>query len=64
MCLIQEKLGQIFALKASHFFDTTTLQRFVLGNLSVSERHLDFKEMPLDFLASSKASSEMLLKVT
>lgn len=57
---IQEKLGQLFAPKASYFFDAAVLQRFALG----SERQLDFEEMPLNFLASSKASSKIFQKVT
>lgn len=59
-----DELGQIFAPKASYLFDTTVVQKFVLGSLSVHEKHLHFKEIPLDFLASSKTCSEILLEVT
>lgn len=63
LSLIKGKLGYIFALKALHFCDAALLQRFVLCNLCTSEKHLDFKEMLLNFLASCKTSSKVLLRV-
>lgn len=44
-----EKLGQIFAPEVLYFFDTTVLQKFILGSLGVPEKHLHFKEIPLVF---------------
>jgi len=61
--LIKGKLGHAFVLKALHFYDASLLQRFVLGKLSIPEEHLDIKGLPLNFLASSKTSSEVLLRV-
>lgn len=39
-----DELRHIFAPKASYFFDTSVLQKFVLGSLSVREEHLHFKD--------------------
>lgn len=51
-----DELRHIFAPKASYFFDTSVLQKFVLGSLSVREEHLHFK----DFIGFSSIQQNLL----